>query len=821
MRSTNAFANARPLDGMSQADDAEGERLLPEEYEPDEGTDDDGGRAPRRAPGGPPPGPSRYRGGPPPFAPAFKPDMRSDPRGFHKWEKRVDIWRRQIGAYLPWNEAALRLYEALQGDAEDEAQYLDLNGVDSEDGITFLVAEMRRAFGEVQTDRKQKLLLDHEKLRRNHGEPVKAYILRYQRTENALREIGVNVRDSYDDEQRGYRLLETSLLGPEARRNLVTMTQGSFTFDAIMRNLQLLYPENRSTPSLVTAYGTQINRPPPANSPNYHKGGGRGGTAGGARGGSHSGKGGAATNRSSTLATEVVPEGDEDGEQPAADNEDAAEGQEDDSEDVQQNGGDEDLEELQAEVEGLYEAFSVTAKKLKSVVQGRQWTTRPKAGAKSSSQGRPRKPIDKINTTCHDCGQMGHWAGDAECPKSKGKDYAQRSSSSGAASSTRPANSTNAVTLATDLARHGEQPANFDRQGSFFVLMAIHVQVNESDVLHNGYETRGMMVIDTACQRNVCGSRWRAQHQEDLEELKLKMLSRSETESFRFGAGDAKPSLARWIFPAGLSEVPVILRASEVDSHIPFLGSRQMLTDLDAVIALGEGKLHLQAISATLDLHLLNNGHLAASVCSFPAGGFPRRADAWPETDDDVSAHPEYVRLSDEEQQRQQRVSTSVLSATPSPPSTGVPAAATLPVSTTDATLPVSSTTASTAIISTATESSQATGTAATALPATASPVMASPAHYHLPEFDPPEAGAVRAEQEMLSLLALATLPTTERFPESQPCHEETSDTRFLGRPSLPESRTKNCMPQACNEGTAQHCSTMHGGPTKRISAGK
>ena len=140
--------------------------------------------------------------------------------------------------------------------------------------------------------------------------------------------------------------------------------------------------------------------------------------------------------------------------------------------------------------------------------------------------------------------------------------------------------------------------------------MAIHVLVNESDLLVSSASARGMMVIDTACQRNGCGSRWREQHQEDLEEYKLKMLSRPETESFRFGAGEAKPSLARWIFPGGLSEVPVILRAPEVDSHIPFLGSRKMLTDLDAAIALGEGKLHLRAIGTTLDLHLLCNGHL-------------------------------------------------------------------------------------------------------------------------------------------------------------------------------------------------------------------
>ena len=67
------------------------------------------------------------------------------------------------------------------------------------------------------------------------------------------------------------------------------------------------------------------------------------------------------------------------------------------------------------------------------------------------------------------------------------------------------------------------------------------------------------------------------------------------------------------------------------------LASRKMLTDVGSIIDLNTQKLHCTRLGGSLDLFLLQNERLAVSIVDFPKDGFPRAADAWPETDSDVS----------------------------------------------------------------------------------------------------------------------------------------------------------------------------------------
>jgi len=197
----------------------------------------------------------RYRGGPPPATPIFKPDGR-DGKALRKWLRKVDMWRRHIIEFMPLREAALRLIDGLQGEAEDEAELLDVEKIDNEDsGIDYIIEEMKRAFSERDHHRKTKLLTDHERVRRNQGAAIRTYINRYRRVEASLREIGIDVARTYDPEARGHRLLETCFIGPEARRNVITMCQGKFDFDRVSAALLELYPENRAAPPSVSASG--------------------------------------------------------------------------------------------------------------------------------------------------------------------------------------------------------------------------------------------------------------------------------------------------------------------------------------------------------------------------------------------------------------------------------------------------------------------------------------------------------------------------------------------------------------------------------------
>lgn len=255
--------------------------------------------------------------------------------------------------------------------------------LDAEGGIDFMVEKMREYFGEPSGHRKQKLLIDHGRLRRMQGEAIHAYCLRYRRTEAALMQNGIDVVGTCDGQARGHHLLERTMLGPDGRRQVVTMVSDDFTFSKIAKAFQTLHPENRAAPPLVTATGINISKTPPCGGGRCQGGRQQGGRSGGFRqpGTNH---------ESSVHATEAA-----DSEQadpvPVLATEDVADetvaqgdGQEDGAEMEADDMGDaeeDDVgEEVQATIDEANEILSVIVKKLKNITQGRQWTKKA-AGA--------------------------------------------------------------------------------------------------------------------------------------------------------------------------------------------------------------------------------------------------------------------------------------------------------------------------------------------------------------------------------------------------------------------------------------------------------
>ena len=57
------------------------------------------------------------------------------------------------------------------------------------------------------------------------------------------------------------------------------------------------------------------------------------------------------------------------------------------------------------------------------------------------------------------------------------------------------------------------------------------------DVMFAGGSMAGLMVLDTACQRTVCGREWMAQHAQALQDSRLQPHSVSCAEAFQFGRG--------------------------------------------------------------------------------------------------------------------------------------------------------------------------------------------------------------------------------------------------------------------------------------------
>lgn len=103
---------------------------------------------------------------------------------------------RRIHAY---ERGSLETLRGVRGDAENEAQYFDLDQVDGPGGgVAYIVNQMRSAFGERAHLQNAKFLHDYEKLRRSPGESMRAYVNRYRRVEGELMNVRVDIATTYD-----------------------------------------------------------------------------------------------------------------------------------------------------------------------------------------------------------------------------------------------------------------------------------------------------------------------------------------------------------------------------------------------------------------------------------------------------------------------------------------------------------------------------------------------------------------------------------------------------------------------------------------------
>ena len=84
----------------------------------------------------------RFRGGKPPDPPVYtgepQKDNAQDPFGFKTYVQKVRVYQRRVAPYLPPNEQALALYQALEGRAAEQLNDLNLDTIDVESGIDVL-----------------------------------------------------------------------------------------------------------------------------------------------------------------------------------------------------------------------------------------------------------------------------------------------------------------------------------------------------------------------------------------------------------------------------------------------------------------------------------------------------------------------------------------------------------------------------------------------------------------------------------------------------------------------------------------------------------
>ena len=579
----------------------------------------------------------RWRGGAPPPPPKWH-YAKDDLRAFSKFERKVSLWQLQIKPYMSDKEAALTLYTSLGGEAEEELEHIDIKRLYSKDGISFLLDQLRGPLQAKQIYLKRKYLSDYEVISRTAGESMRAYVNRYHRVEKSLLSIGIDVGLTYDSESRGSRLLDRAKLSHEQQRMILVGTSQSLNFDDIKSALVLQYPDHKPTPFLQ-GLGQRDNTYPEK---------GKAGTKGDGKGKAQKANGYGQPARAPSGQASSAPyrrryvadhgdgeelEQDDPYEALQAIKEDDDNEPDDANCDDNQDGGDDELipddsGDPTDAIEELVQVLTATSKKLQSMTQGRKY------------RGAPQRSVAdrKKTSACAACGQVGHWAGDPECPasaKGKGKGKADDGKNAKGPPNASPADRKNSsgvqkvfsvrhATGAETLYSFDAMPNN-DLTGqdppSSRVHRTLAVFQAELTCLANVTELQGYCVVDTACQRSCCSRQWSESQRELLESFGLAMLFSNRREAFQFGAGEPQRSgICAHIPVAFDGSYPMIALCVSIleNLSIPFLASLSLLKKLHLVLDLAQQKAHIGLLGCCVDLHLLQ-GHLCLKISEYPA----------------------------------------------------------------------------------------------------------------------------------------------------------------------------------------------------------
>lgn len=124
----------------------------------------------------------RWRGGTPPAPPQWKYDA-SDPRAYNKFCKKVEIWMLQVSPCLSKREAALSLYNALQGEAEQELEHTPVHEIYQDNGVEVILQALKVPMEQKAIYQKRRYLNDFEHLRRYQGETLRSFVNRFRRVQ--------------------------------------------------------------------------------------------------------------------------------------------------------------------------------------------------------------------------------------------------------------------------------------------------------------------------------------------------------------------------------------------------------------------------------------------------------------------------------------------------------------------------------------------------------------------------------------------------------------------------------------------------------------
>ena len=524
-------------------------------------------------------------------------------------------------------------------------------------GIRILMQALEESMGRTLLDRKGELRKQfYMEMRRAPGERISAYCSRFRTLTSEMKREGINLpsdelgwflRNRMGLDAIRIQLLDTALRGKEAYEEVESEALRLF------RDLHSEDPlqKKQSLHDRSPLLGRFLNQSQSGSSYKTSLPSSGGSSSFGTRSYKSSFSGGSQSQRSfkstpkppprSALVAEappeVEPEGDDEEEElvpdardPGISLEQVLQGEAEvlaaEIEELEQDGLAPDLiESLETGVEQAAESL-VTMREARSKIAEIKKDRGYGKVASSSAAPKARMTGNQVNgkksrSSCWDCGQTGHWAGDHGCPspgaglfKPKGNCKPQQ----------RQVRMAEALTTEVEA-----QPEQSEEVHEVMTTSRLFHPSTLTDALNNSFEVCASQVhslsldkklmgaLDSACNRTCCGTVWLEHYLQALQSapqaIKELVEHRAEQEVFRFGDGGTQRSSVRVRLPMVIGTDLILTWVSVVPvASLGLLLGRDWLDSIGCVLSFAKKMLRADHLSGRLiHLHQLTAGHFA------------------------------------------------------------------------------------------------------------------------------------------------------------------------------------------------------------------
>ena len=544
-------------------------------------------------------------------------------------------------------------------------------------GLEKLMSALEATVGKSALDRKGELRAQYyQEIKRHPGERISAFCTRYRTLAAELKREGIHLHE----EELGWMLKERLGLDPIRKQLLETALAGKEAYDLVeteclrlFRDLHTADPLHKSrqpekapllqrflqsqtgpassyrssstsassmTPSSVRSFRTQSSYG--GNKPPFRKFGNNQGQPP-----QRQAYVAEMPNEEEALVAEVDEEEelvpDDDGRGPTSIEEvlqAEAEQLASELQDLEDQGCDPQmLDELEAGMEQAAESLVTMREartKIQEVKKDRGYGKAGSMTMKSKPHGN-QVPKQKANTRCFDCGEPGHWAGDAGCTKpgmGLGKPKGKAKGNPPSIKQVRVAETLNTEHLPPEDDAHEGGNANEVMMATHDSLFAHSLQeaLKSEHTPTLATDKRFVGALDSACNRTCAGNVWLSFYLQALEKapkaVRQLIQTVEEDELFRFGNGGTQRSTIRYRLPMMVGSSMVLVWVSIVPvASLGLLLGRDFLSGIGAVLSFGRRKLRADLVNGEMiDLGQLTAGHFCLSLqpATWPCPG-PQR----------------------------------------------------------------------------------------------------------------------------------------------------------------------------------------------------